>query len=126
MLEDASAEMSGAGLGQHYRKYRRFNLADARFHQTIIASAGNPVFVQVYKDLQPHVHYARLYLSRSAESEVQVNEEHQAILAAYRAGDAEAAQAKTVAHISAAGHRLLADAAQLRTLVGEISRPRKR
>jgi DNA-binding GntR family transcriptional regulator len=55
-LEQAFAEMSNSGLGQHYRKYGRFNAADAKFHQAVVASAGNSVFDQVYRDLQPHVH----------------------------------------------------------------------
>ena len=68
-LEQAFDEMSNSGLGHHYRKYRRFNAADAIFHRAIVASPGNKVFTQVYADLQPHVHYARLYLSRGVEEE---------------------------------------------------------
>ena len=71
-LEDAFAEMAASGLGQHYQKYGRFNAADGRFHRAIVASAGNQVFSDVYSDLQPHVHYARLYLSRGNEEEADV------------------------------------------------------
>ena len=126
-LAAAFEEMGNSGLGHHYRKYARFNNADARFHQTIVASADNRVFVQVYNDMQPHVHYARLYLSRGVEEETDVADEHMSILAAYRAGDGEAAKAAVVAHLQAAGSRLLKSAAIARARVGEAAgRPKKR
>ena len=125
-LEEAFAEMGSSGLGQHYRKYGRFNTADAKFHRTIIASAGNAVFVQVYNDLQPHVHYARLYLNRGVEEESDVAAEHAAIVTAYRDGDGEAAREAVVAHLTAGSARLLKSAAAARARVGDTGRPKKR
>lgn len=125
-LEEAFAEMSSSGLGHHYRKYGRFNAADAKFHRAIVASAGNVVFVQVYNDLQPHVHYARLYLNRGIEEESDVATEHDAIAAAFREGDGEAARDAVVAHLKAGSSRLLKSAAAARARVGETGRPKKR
>src|SRR5207237_5450708 len=117
-LEEAFAEMGSSGLGHHYRKYGRFNTADAKFHRTIIASAGNAVFVQVYNDLQPHVHYARLYLNRGVEEESDVAAEHAAIVTAYRDGDGEAAREAVVAHLTAGSARPLKSAAAARGRLG--------
>lgn len=126
-LEAAFDKLDAAGLGQHYRKYARFNAADADFHQAIIASAGNQVFIQVNNDLQPHVHYARLYLHRSEQEEVGfVMSEHLAILEAFRSGDGEAARSAVVAHLEAARSRLLQTAAIARSQAGEARPPKKR
>jgi DNA-binding GntR family transcriptional regulator len=125
-LEATFAEMGNSGLGHHYRKYARFNNADAKFHQTIVASAGNQAFVQVYNDIQPHVHYARLYLSRGIEEEADVTAEHATILEAFRDGDGNAAHGAVIAHLKAAGSRLLKSAAIARARVGETGRPKKR
>jgi DNA-binding GntR family transcriptional regulator len=125
-LERAFASMNASGLGQHYRKYSRFNAADAEFHQTIVASANNQVFSQAYQDLQPHIHYARLYLSRGVEEEAQVTAEHQAILKGFRDGDGTAARNAVIAHLEAARSRLLKSAAIARARVGEARRPKKR
>ena len=73
MADPASASTT-ANIG-------RFNAADADFHRAIVASAGNRSSSQVYADLQPHVHYARLYLSRGVEEEADVAAEHGVILA---------------------------------------------
>lgn len=125
-LEQAFADMSASGLGQHYRKYARHNAADARFHEAIVASSQNRVFAEIYVTTQPHVHYARLYLSRGAEEDALVSAEHHAILQAFREGDGESAAAALVRHLEAARARLLKSAAIARARVGEAGPPKKR
>jgi len=125
-LERAFEEMSNSGLGQHYRKYRRFNAADADFHRAIVASAGNTVSTQVYADLQPHVHYARLYLSRGVEEEAAVAAQHGAILDAFRNGDGVAARQAVVAHLESVRTHLLTRIADVRAKVADAGRPKKR
>lgn len=125
-LERAFADMGASGLGQHYQKYSRFNAADAEFHRAIVASANNRVFIDVYADLQPHVHSARLYLSRGNEEEADVAAEHRVILKGFREGDGDAAREAIVSHLEAARSRLLRSAARARALVSEPARPRKR
>jgi DNA-binding FadR family transcriptional regulator len=118
--------MSSSGLGQHYRKYRRFNAADADFHRAIVASAENTVFTQVYADLQPHVHYARLYLSRGVEEEAAVAAQHGAILDAFRNGDGVAARQAVIAHLESVRAHLLTKIADVRAKVADAGRPKKR
>jgi DNA-binding GntR family transcriptional regulator len=125
-LEDAFAEMNNSGLGQHYRKYRRFNAADAEFHRAIVTSAGNEVFGQVYADVQPHVHYARLYLSRGVEEEADVAAQHLAILDGFRAGDGERARSAILAHLESVRTHLLKNVAHVRARISDKGRPKKR
>lgn len=126
-MEQAFDEMSSSGLGQHYRKYRRFNDADARFHRAIVASSGNQVSVQVYADAQPHVHYARLYLHREVEEEAAVAAEHLAILDAFRKGDGAAARDAILTHLTSVRAHLIEKVAHVRaTAAMSPGRPKKR
>jgi len=126
-MEQAFAEMGSSGLGQHYRKYRRFNDADARFHRAIVASAGNQVTMQVYADVQPHVHYARLYLHREVEEEAAVAAEHLAILDAFRKGDGAAARDAIHVHLASVRAHLIEKVAHVRASAVEApGRPKKR
>ena len=125
-LESAFAEMGASGLGHHYRKYRRFNAADADFHRAVVASAGNRVFLQVYTDIQPHVHYARLYLSRGVEEEADVANQHGAILDAFRDGDGERARSAITTHLESVRTHLLKNAARVRGRNSDSARPKKR
>jgi DNA-binding GntR family transcriptional regulator len=126
-MERAFDEMASSGLGQHYRKYRRFNDADARFHRAIVASAGNQVSMQVYADVQPHVHYARLYLHREVEEEAEVAAQHRAILDAFRDGDGAAARDAIVLHLASVRAHLIEKVAHVRaTTAVDSGRPKKR
>jgi DNA-binding GntR family transcriptional regulator len=126
-MADAFDEMASSGLGQHYRKYRRFNDADARFHRAVVASAGNQVSIQVYADVQPHVHYARLYLHREVEEEAAVAAEHRAILEAFRAGDGPAAREAILLHLASVRAHLIEKVAHVRAAATvDPGRPKKR
>ena len=82
---------------------------------------GNQVSSDVYSYLQPHVHYARLYLSRGNEEEADVSAEHGIILQAFRDGDGEGARNAIVSHLEAARWRLLKNAARARALASPAS-----
>ena len=96
------------------------------FPGTIVASAENQVFVQVYADVQPHVHYARLYLSRGVEEEADVAAQHLAILDAFREGDGDAARQAIAAHLESVRTHLLKNVAHVRARIGDAGRPKKR
>lgn len=125
-LEQAFAEMGNSGLGQHYRKYRRFNAADALFHRAIVESAGNQVFRQVYADVQPHVHYARLYLSRAVEEEAEVAEQHLRILEGFQKGNGDGAREAVLVHLESVRSHLLKKVADVRAKTVDAGRPKKR
>ncbi len=125
-LRAALEEMKKSGLGQHYRKYRRYSDADAHFHYVIVDSAGNVISSQVYRSLQPHVHHARLYLDRGAEREIVTAEQHQAIFDAFVAADGRAAKAAVENHLNSTLDHLLRSAATARDRNAVISTRRRR
>jgi DNA-binding GntR family transcriptional regulator len=110
-MESAVAQMGKTKrLGTRYREYRRFVQEDARFHQAIVESAGNPATSQIYANLHAVMLQSRLYVTRpsgdGARAE-QVMAEHHAILEAFRAGDGEAAERAIREHLAGGRRRLL-------------------
>jgi DNA-binding GntR family transcriptional regulator len=96
-------------LGRKYKEYRRFVATDARFHQTIVDSAGNEVISGVYASMHAILLQSRLYLNRQAGSARadEVGEEHARILKAFEAGDADAAEIALRRHLEGGKRRLL-------------------
>ncbi len=109
-LEQAMKGMRKTSLGRRYHVYSRFSALDAEFHETIIASADNSLLTNVYADMRPHLHYARLLIDAPAsarESSVEATREHEAIVDAYRAGKGRAAEQAIRAHLEGTRLRLL-------------------
>ena len=110
VLRDAYEEMAAIPrIGTKYREYRRFVHADARFHQTIIDSAGNEVISGVYEGLSAIIMQSRLYRDRRGGSSRahEVLDEHRRILAAFEAGDGLRAAAMLRDHLEGGRRRLL-------------------
>ncbi len=74
---------------------------DLRFHEAIAAAAGNAYLASLISSLSSHTVRARVWRGLTQEKSVERTlAEHRAILDALARGDAELAQALTVAHIS--------------------------
>jgi DNA-binding GntR family transcriptional regulator len=76
---------------------------DARFHDLILSSAGNPVVQQAYVQTHCHLHMFRLYPS-DLDGRVTLTE-HQGIREAIAAADPEAAEEAMSAHLRNSFHR---------------------
>ena len=76
---------------------------DARFHDLILASAGNPVVQQAYVQTHCHLHLFRLYPS-DLDSQVTLTE-HRGIRDAIAAADPTAAEEAMSAHLRSSFHR---------------------
>ncbi|MEY9778292.1 GntR family transcriptional regulator [Arthrobacter sp. MW3 TE3886] len=76
---------------------------DARFHDLILASAGNPVVQQAYVQTHCHLHMFRLYPS-DLDSQVTLME-HRGIRDAIAAADPIAAEEAMSAHLRSSFHR---------------------
>lgn len=96
-------------LGTRYREYRRFVEWDGKFHQVLVDSAENEVMSTTYSSLHALLIQSRLYRTREGGStpSSEVMSEHQAILAAFEAGDGEAAAAAVRAHLEGGRRRLI-------------------
>lgn len=78
-----------------------------RLHATLLAAAGRPRALAIAENLHHHSdRYARMQLALT-HGESRANEEHRAIVAAARRGDAERAARLMSAHITHAGRSLV-------------------
>ncbi|HEX9792313.1 MAG TPA: GntR family transcriptional regulator [Kiloniellales bacterium] len=99
-------------IGTKYREYRRFILADGRFHQALVESAESSVISDLYASLHVIILQSRLYLKREGGSisSDAVVDEHARILHAFEEGDGEAAAEAVRHHLESGRRRLLQSA----------------
>ncbi len=89
--------------------YPRYLELDHDFHRQLVALSGNQRLCQVHDQLNVHAQMARIRYRRS-ERELDVAQaEHERIMAALEANDAETAKAEMDAHLRRAKRSLLAD-----------------
>jgi DNA-binding GntR family transcriptional regulator len=106
MLEEAAADMGRGGPPvDRTSRYSRFARADAHFHDEILRIAGNEVIRSTLFNQHVHLHIFRLMFHSRVTQEAL--EEHENLLAAFRAGDAKAAESAMRTHISRSRDRLL-------------------
>jgi len=92
--------------GGTYHDFRDFPLQDARFHEAIAGTSGNGLLSDTLRRLRSHLRLYRLYhrsytMAIAAATVV----EHEGILAAIRARDADAAEAAMLHHINQSRER---------------------
>ncbi|WP_373356592.1 GntR family transcriptional regulator [Pseudoroseicyclus sp. CXY001] len=106
-LEAAAEEMgSGEQPVDRNSRYSRFARVDAHFHDEILRIADNEVIRHALTDRHVHLHIFRLMFHSRVTQEAL--EEHENLLAAFRAGDPEAAHRAMALHIERSRARLLA------------------
>lgn len=106
ILTEAAGVMSRrAKSGDERARYSQFARQDAVFHDLILQSAGNELIRETLAHQHVHFHIFRLmFHSRVTEEAL---EEHEAIIAAFEARDAQAAEAAMRKHIQRSRDRLL-------------------
>lgn len=87
--------------------------ADERFHRLIAEGAGNRFLLSAYTALGGHVQRFRLFGGLGVSDADHAIAEHSSILAAFRAGDADAAREQMALHIVSVKSRAIADKAHL-------------
>lgn len=106
-IESAAADMEkGEQPVSRNSRYSRFARADAHFHDEILRAADNQFVRQALNDQHIHLHIFRLMFHTRVTQEAL--EEHERLLAAFRAGDAEAAYQAMHDHIERSRDRLAA------------------
>jgi DNA-binding GntR family transcriptional regulator len=105
-LTEAAGVMGRRGHGSDERvRYSLFARQDAEFHDKVVELAGNELIRATLGHLHTHFHIFRLmYHSRVTEEAL---EEHEHILAAFKAGDPDAAEAAMRDHIERSRDRLV-------------------
>jgi DNA-binding GntR family transcriptional regulator len=106
LVEAAAADMEhGETPVDRNTRYSRFARADAHFHDVILKIAGNEVIRSTLSNQHVHLHIFRLMFHTRVTQEAL--EEHENLLAAFRAGDPEAARQAMTIHIERSRDRLL-------------------
>lgn len=106
LLENAAADMEhGETPVDRTTRYSRFARADAHFHDEILRIAGNEVIRNALSSQHVHLHIFRLMFHTRVTQEAL--EEHENLLAAFRAGDPETAYRAMYSHIERSRDRLL-------------------
>jgi DNA-binding GntR family transcriptional regulator len=106
LLESSAADMgNGAAPVDRNTRYSRFARADANFHDEIMKIAGNDVIRTTLFNLHVHLHIFRLMFHTRVTQEAL--QEHENLLAAFRANDPDAAYAAMYEHIQRSRDRLL-------------------
>lgn len=105
-IEHIAADMAhGATPVDRTSRYSRFARIDAHFHDEILRIAGNEVIRSTLFNQHVHLHLFRLMFHSRVTQEAL--EEHEQLLAAFRAGDCTAAQAAMREHIQRSRDRLM-------------------
>lgn len=106
--EQLTAEMgtlTDAPEGSDYDRYKALAAHDARFHDLLLATAGNEAVRQAHERTHCHLHLFRLYYASGIGGEAL--REHRRIADAVLARDAAAAHDAMTAHLVASRDRLL-------------------
>jgi len=105
-LEEIAADMAhGEPPVDRTSRYSRFARIDAHFHDEILRIAGNEVMRATVSNQHVHLHLFRLMVHSRVTQEAL--EEHETLLAAFRAADPAAAQAAMHEHIQRSRARLM-------------------
>ncbi len=102
----AVARLEQGSYGSSFRDYCSAHDADEAFHRLMIEATGNRVVAKSYRELNPHLQHARLYLSHPQDVGLVVAE-HRAILDAIDRGDGDAAAGAMRLHLKLSRARLL-------------------
>lgn len=106
LLENSAADMGhGEAPVDRNTRYSRFARADAHFHDDIMRIAGNEVIRSTLFNQHVHLHIFRLMFHTRVTQEAL--QEHDDLLAAFRAGDPDAAFSAMRQHIERSRDRLL-------------------
>lgn len=105
-LEEIAADMAnGATPVDRTSRYSRFARIDAHFHDEILRIAGNEVIRSTLFNQHVHLHLFRLLFHSRVTQEAL--EEHEELLAAFRAADPSAAETAMREHILRSRDRLM-------------------
>jgi DNA-binding GntR family transcriptional regulator len=90
-----------------YNDYMTFMDGDRDFHHLLVSSTCNEHLTRIYTDLNVHIQVARAHHLNSVEDPHQVQQEHDAILAAFESEDADAVRSALTTHIINVKDRIL-------------------
>lgn len=99
--------MEEAVLDSEYRDYDLFITNDRELHLTLVQSAENNHLIRLYQNLNLHVHAARAYYVKNIENAIEIQRQHEAIIAGFQARDAAEVHHILTIHIADVKERIL-------------------
>jgi DNA-binding GntR family transcriptional regulator len=105
-IAEPLARMERAMDEGDYSDYETFITADRDMHMTLVELTGNSRLVDIYRDLNVHVHITRAHYMKSIENARQAHQEHMGIVEAFRARDQRLALRRLSEHIERVGSRI--------------------
>jgi DNA-binding GntR family transcriptional regulator len=106
-IEEPTRVMSRATVDDDYGDYEAFIEGDRQMHLALVKATDNHKLLEMYTDLNVHMHVARAHYLRSVENARQAHQEHEAILAAFHEGDPEKVKRELGRHITNVKTRIL-------------------
>jgi DNA-binding GntR family transcriptional regulator len=98
-LEQFNRDLDASRLGgETFAGYRAYWTADENFHRRIAEAADNEFLLRAYSSIEGHIQRFRLMVHNDMSGEHTVRE-HEAIIDAFRAHDAEAAMVAMDEHV---------------------------
>ena len=106
-IEEPIRVMSQATVDDDYGDYEAFIEGDRQMHLALVKATENQKLIDMYSDLNVHMHVARAHYLNSVENARQAHQEHEAILAAFKGGDPEQVKQQLSLHITNVKTRIL-------------------
>jgi DNA-binding GntR family transcriptional regulator len=98
-LQDLIDRIAATNVGETHSDYLDYIQLDHRFHQFIVDCAGNHHLSEMFANLRSHTLVMHALYSAPEQRATGTFHEHENILAAIRAGDADAARAAVREHL---------------------------
>jgi DNA-binding GntR family transcriptional regulator len=106
-VHDPMERMQHAVDHDDYNDYMTFMDGDRDFHHLLVSATCNEHLTRIYADLNVHIQVARAHHLNSVENPRQVQQEHDAILAAFESENSNAVRTALTTHITNVKDRIL-------------------
>ncbi len=99
-------DMEQAIIGDEFHDYERFISNDRDFHMALVTLTSNDRLIRIYTKLHVHIHGARVHYL-NGDNVGQTQNQHNAIVDAFKCGSVDEAKAALRVHISTVKARIL-------------------
>jgi DNA-binding GntR family transcriptional regulator len=106
-VEEALKGMEKATVDGEYADYEAFLTSDRDLHLRLIEQTQNERLIQMYREMNVHIQIARAHYLQYVENALQADQEHQAIVRAFKNGKGEEVQEALRTHIMNVRDRML-------------------
>lgn len=106
-IQPTLSMMESAVSGEEYLDYEKFMQGDQDFHLALVCQTENRRIIDIYRDLNVHMHVVRAHYISDVETARQTQREHAGLIEAFKQGDLEKAQEAINAHVTYVKTRII-------------------